>query len=374
MADGIWLRLRFSGRQGALFQAAQEAAVRARALRAQGEAIDFELPVEDALRLRRTLHRRDGRLQLLGHGGWPLALRALRRRPWRLVLPVLGSALYIAASSFVWHVQVVGPRGIPAGKILAAARKDGLAAGRSRFALHPRALGLEIQRQVGGLVFCAVRIDGVRAYIYAAPQLPPPPAPAPAATGPLTADQMGYVTRVVVQRGIPAVRRGETVLPGQPLILPRDGLARGEVFARIWRTYSYSLPLRVRRLFATGRQAQRWYIRLPWGREWTPQGRTAPYAHARVEARSWRIPWLAVEFTRRTYVELRPVSLVARPSYIEAQARERAIDALRRAMPKAQVLAVLQQDTRQGTSLVVRVRVEAETDIARAATGGTTQD
>ncbi len=374
MAEGIWLRLRFSGKQSAFFRAAQEASVKARGLRARGDALDFELPVADVLRLRRALSRRDGRLQLLGHGGWPLAIRSLRRRPWRIVLPLLVGLLYVGASAVVWQVQVVGPKGLPVRKLLAAARAQGLAPGRYRFALHPRALGLAIQREVGGLIFCTVRIDGVRAFIYAAPQLPAPKAPSPPSYGPITASEAGYVTRVVVERGLPAVARGETVLPGQPLILPRGGEARGAVFARIWRTYSYTLSLEEKRLFRTGSTAQRWYIRLPWGTEWTPQGKKSPYPRSRVQVRTWRIPFLSVEVSRRTYVELRRVTLTARPSYAEAQAEGKALTALRRATPQAKVLLVQERDTRQGTVLVVRVRVEAETDIAQAATGGRTQD
>ncbi|MDA8347019.1 MAG: sporulation protein YqfD [Thermaerobacter sp.] len=374
MAEGIWLRLRFSGRQSAFFQAAQEASVKARRLRARGDALDFELPVGDVLRLRRTLRGQGGRLEVLGHGGWPLALRALRRRPWRILLPVLSVSLYFAAASVVWQVQVVGPKGVPVQRLLKAAQADGLAPGRYRFAIHPRALGLQLQNQVSGLIFCTVRIDGVRAFIYAAPQLQLPKAPEPPSYGPITAGEAGYVTRVVVERGVPAVKAGETVLPGQPLILTREGEARGEVFARVWRTYTYSLSLEEKRFFATGKSAQRWYIRLPWGRKWAPQGQSAPFPHTRVISRSWRIPWLSVELTRSTYVELRTVNLTVRPAYAKARAEQMALVALSSALPKAKVLLVQMQDTRQGTILVVRVRVEAETDIARAATGGRTQD
>ncbi len=374
VAEGIFLRLRFRGPQGALFRAAQEAAVRARRLRAEGDALEFELPLDDALRLRRTLHGGRGRLQVLGHGGWPLALRALRRRPWRLLLPLFAASLYVAASSVVWQVQVVGPAGIPARALLAAARRDGLAPGRYRFSLHPQALGTKLLSQVPGLIFCTVRVDGVRAFIYAAPQLAPPKAPAPPSYGPITAEESGYVTRVVVERGVPAVKAGETVLAGQPLIMPRGGQAQGTVFARVWRTYQYTVELSVTRQFATGREAQRWYIRLPWGREWAPQGTSAPFRRSRVQGRTWRIPWFSVEVTRRTYVELRPVRLTVRPAFAESQAVQSARDALAQALPQAKVLLVQTRDTRQGTLLTVRVRVEAETDIARAATGGRTQD
>jgi hypothetical protein len=63
-----------------------------------------------------------------------------------------------------------------------------------------------------------------------------------------------------------------------------------------------------------------------------------------------------------------------RPAFAESQAVQSARDALAQALPQAKVLLVQTRDTRQGTLLTVRVRVEAETDIARAATGGRTQD
>lgn len=373
MADGVWLRLRFRGRQAALFSAAREAQVKARGLRARGEDVELELPLEDVGRLRAAV-RGQGRLTLVGHGGWPLALRSLRRRPWRVALPILAAIAYFAASSFVWRVEVVGPAGLPVKRLLQAARADGLWPGASRLGLRPRALGLRIQQQVGGLIFCTVRLDGVQAYIYAAPELRPPAAPPPPSYGAITADETGYVTRVVAERGQPVVKAGETVLIGQPLILPRGGEARGAVYARVWRTYEYTVPLATRRHYVTGRTAQRWYIRLPWGLQWAPQGTKAPFAQARVQRRSWRIPFLSVEVTRLTSVELRTVTLRVRPSYAEAQAKAQALSAVSRALPTAHVLAEQVQGVRRGSVLRVLVRVEAEIDIARAATGGRTQD
>ena len=373
MAEGIWLRLAYRGEGGRLWRAIAESGARVRRIVQQHGQIELDVPIGDLMALRRALAGQ-GRLAVLGHGGWPLMLRALRRRPWRLVWPALALLLYAFAAGHIWQVAVVGPNGIPKARILAAAHRLGLRQGALRAALDPYRIGQQIPLQVPGLIFAAVRVDGVRAVIYAAPDWRPAKPEPPAARGALFAAERGYVTRVVVLQGLPLVKSGDTVVRGEPLVAPRGGSSRGEVFARVWRSYHYTFPVRSRRSYATGRRATRWYISLPMGRQWTPQGSTKPFGQARRTATIWRIPLGSVEVGRYTYVELRTLKVVRSATYVELRATSLALATVKRSMPGAKLLALRTQVRRVGGNLQAVVSVEAETDIAHAKAGGRTQD
>jgi len=373
VAEGIWLRLRYRGRTERLWQAIATSGAAARRIAHRDGAIELEVPLTGLSPLRRALAGR-GRLVLVGHGGWPLALRALRRRPWRAAWPVAALALYLALASHVWQVAVVGPQGIPKAKILAEAARLGLRQGAMRAGVDPFRLGQQLQVRVPGLIFAAVRLDGVRAVIYAAPDLKPPHALPPAARGALFAAERGYVTRVVVLRGSPLVKAGETVVRGEPLVAPRQGESRGQVYARVWRRLEYTFPLRSQRTYASGRQATRWYISWSGGRQWTPLGASRPFAQARREAVVWRIPLGSVEVARYTYVELRTLKIVRSTTYAELRATSLALATMRRSMPGAQLLALRTQVRRIGGDLRAEVYIEAETDIAQAKAGGRSRD
>ena len=373
MAEDIWLRLAYSGRTEELWQAIATSGTSARRIKERSGGLEFDVPLGGLPPLRRELHGR-GRLRLLGHGGWPLMLRSLRRRPWRLLWPLAALTLYLAASSFVWQVSVVGPEGIPKAQILAAARKVGLHQGAPRASLDPYRLGQTLAVAVPGLMFAAVRVDGVRATIYAAPILKPPRALPPNTQGVLFAAERGYVTRVVVLRGEPLVKAGETVVRGEPLVAPNGGQSRAEVFARVWRKIVYTFPLQTARTYASGQRATRWYISWFGGRKWAPLGAGKPFWRARREISVWRIPLGSVEVARYTYVELRTLRVERTSTYAELRATSLALATLRRSMPGATLLALRTQVRRIGGNLQAEVSIEAETDIAQGKAGGRTQD
>lgn len=373
MAEGIWLRLGYRGPGERFWQAVAAGGARAQRIGRKGGELQFDLPLAELGALRRALGG-EGRLHLLGVGGWPLALRALRRRPWRLAWPVAALVLYILAAGRVWQVAVTGPQGIPTARILREASALGLKPGAPRAGIDAFRLGQEIGLQVPGLIFAAVRLDGVRAVIYAAPALTPPEALPPAARGALFAGERGYVTRVVVLRGLPLVRAGQTVVRGEPLVAPRAGESRGQVFARVWRRLTYRFPVDGERTYRSGRQATRWYISTPWRRQWTRVGPPEPFPEARRAVRIWRIPLASVEVARYTYVELRTLKVVLSPRYAELRATSLALATVERTMPGAELLALRTQVRRIGGDFRVEVAIEAETDIAHAKAGGSTQD
>lgn len=373
VADLVHLRLRFRGRPQVLLEALQRSGARVGGIVRRGEHLELRIPFA-AVRDLRSQIRGEGRLEVLGHGGWGLVLRAVRRRPWRLAVPIFALILYLMASSRVWQVQVVGAGDLPRTEILRVAAAAGLRPGGARAPLSPYRLGSRIAQEVPNLLFAAVRLDGVRAYIYAARDLKTPVATPQEVRGTITSAEYGYVTRVVVLRGQATVRAGDTVMPGEPLILPRDGYASGQVFARVWRSYTTRAPLSTRRAYPTGRHADRWYIVLGGGRQWTPQGRTPPFRNARVQEKRWRIPFTTVELARFRYVELREAVMRRTPQYLEVQATQSALDALGKAEPGAKPLAVRADTEKSGQNLTVRVQVEAEVNVAHSATGGNAAD
>lgn len=368
MAEPLFLRVAFRGRPERLFEAAQATGARMMRLRTADDNLRFDVTPEDLSALRHAL-RGKGRLRPIGHGGWALAAREIRRNPWRLVLPIVGVIAYLVLASFIWTVQVLGPKDVPTRAILRAAAEFGLRSGSSRFLVHPAQVAREIEQAVPGLIFCAVRIDGGRAYIWAAPALPPPKAPPGVSPGTLVAATDGYVTRVVTVRGVPVVKRGETVQRGEPLILPRGRGAMGAVYARVWRLQVYRYPVAGGTYVETGHSTARWFVSLGGGRVYAPLGLKPPYRRFVRALHEWRIQGTPVEVGTVTYLEQRHLPVRYSEAYARLRARTAAEATVLRQMDGAKVLSVREVLARERGTLLVDVWVEVEVNIARTSAG-----
>lgn len=166
----------------------------------------------------RPLCRRTGcRVRIWRRRGLVFWLARLRSRRWFAAGAAVALLLLWALSGRIWVVDVEGNRKVPGLLIRQAAAEAGLRIGAARGALDPAEVAAAVQRQVDGVAWAGIQMQGVRAVIQVVEARQPDRA-AGVRSAHLVAARDGLVTSVVALRGLPLVVEGETVRAGQVLV------------------------------------------------------------------------------------------------------------------------------------------------------------
>lgn len=148
--------------------------------------------------------------------GLPFLWMRIRRR--RAMLP--GALLFVLGlyllSSFVWFIDVTGNHRLNKAEILAVAAAAGLHRGMLKWDLDPDRVEKAVREQLPGVSWSGVYVKGTKVTI----QVVEATLPGKTAAGPshIVAKKAGVIKEMLVLAGHPAVKEGETVLPGQILI------------------------------------------------------------------------------------------------------------------------------------------------------------
>ena len=198
---------------------------------------------EEAVRAGLSLHVR-------AEGGLPVLLSRLPRRPGLLCGALLGVVLLVAASFFVWDVQVYGNERVPTQEIEQALELAGLSKGKFLPALDTDDAAAALRQGDTRIAYVAVQRRGtvLRVQIREAEPQPREVVRTPAN---LVAKCDAVIVLPLIYEGECLVREGEVVRAGQILaggLMDTDNngyrvtRAAGQVIARTVHTYTVYVP------------------------------------------------------------------------------------------------------------------------------------
>ena len=157
------------------------------------------------------------RFKIVARHGLPFFISRLRKRR----VFTVGALLFVAAlyvlSSFVWFIDITGNKRVPEEVVERVAREAGLKLGVPRWAVNATALEEAILRQVPGLSWVGVYVDGTSVNIKVVERKLPPQDETGRPVD-VVAVRDGLVKEILVLSGHPAVSEGDTVTAGQVLI------------------------------------------------------------------------------------------------------------------------------------------------------------
>jgi len=363
--------------------------------------VELKVRLSSVQPLRHVARMTRCRFQIVERAGLPFFVGRMKRRK-----ALLGGALFFVVvlymlSSFVWFIDVTGNRSIAREQVCKAARQAGLYRGVPKWSVDTAKVEETVLRQVPGLSWVGVYVDGTRVRIKLVEKVLPPDT-GQEKPADVVAVKDGLIKEILVLNGQPRVSEGDTVTAGQVLISaavpppdPEENLepgeepseepeqtqepvkyvhARGIVRARVWYEDYKEMPLVERGVRSTGREITKLCMKIG-GKEIIFMGpRQIPYEHFEAQTNGKRLPaWrnisIPVEFITVKYHEAKPY--VHR--YSKAQARrlasERALADIRSRMPagarilKKQVQVV---ETNEPEDIVrVKVLVEALEEIGK---------
>ncbi|BCJ86222.1 sporulation protein YqfD [Effusibacillus dendaii] len=204
------------------------------------------------------------------HFGKRTGLPFLWQRAWRRKMFLAGAVLFLGLlytlTSLVWSVEVEGTKKISPETVLAAADSIGIHRGTWIAKLPEKeVLREQIMDKVPELSWVGVSIQGTHVRIRVVEKIPAVK-PLPSNPQNIIAMKKGIIERVLVQKGIPTVQKGQLVNPGDLVISGSlgDGKtsvhAQGVVEARIWYTTQLTIPLNQVRKRYTGEQYAKEYL------------------------------------------------------------------------------------------------------------------
>ena len=210
--------------------------------------------------------------------GAPPFLLRFRKRYAFLVGLTLSILTVFFLSRFVLVIQVEGNESVPTQTILSALRRQGLRPGVYGPSLAARDIATGTLLEVKDLSWVTVNLHGIRAQVIVREQVKSPEVVDETVHGDIVARAAGIVTRIEPWGGDPAVKEGDTVLPGDVLIRGSVQMdppeysefetrwmpvrAMGKVEGRTWRTLSAAISLTAPVKEYTGEEESRWSVNI----------------------------------------------------------------------------------------------------------------
>jgi similar to stage IV sporulation protein len=181
------------------------------------DVLTVKIRAHGFLRMRGIARRAGCRIKICHKNGWPFVVRRLTGRKMFLVGGVFFCASLIYFASLVWFVKIDGVSRSEQTVILKILHQAGLRPGEFRQVLLAQKglIEREAMLHLPGVVWLGINLKGVVAEVKVVPRKL---APATAGPADLVADCDGLITKVIVIRGVPLVKEGDTVVRNQLLI------------------------------------------------------------------------------------------------------------------------------------------------------------
>ncbi len=329
--------------------------------RVSGNIICLRVAAKDRKRFRKAAEQAGCTVLKQENGGVPFFLWGLRKR-YGFLAGLLGAAvLTLAASSFLWTVEVTGAEKVPEQVITAALRRHGVHPGAYGPGLDVRQIAQETLLELPQLSYLTVNIKGTRAEVIVREGVEKPALPDDNAYCDLYAQTDGVVKRVEILSGEALTEVGKAVLKGERLAagmvelkppmysdLPSRYLtvrAEGEVWAETRRVLTAEIPLTAEGKRYTGEKKTGLALLLPGQRINFFQNSGIPYGEYDKINVTKSLPWFGAALEKTEY-----------RAYVR---EERELDAQKaEAMLKNRLRELLMQQVGDGTVLSLQFKTE----------------
>lgn len=219
----------------------------------------------DAWKICNAAERGGCEVRVFSKKGAPAVWGAVRRR-YALIFGALACLTALFWSSIhVWKIDVRGNETVPTYRILNALEDNGVGIGSLWPFFSNDLIQAGVLLEVPELSVAAIQVHGSRVEVVVRERIEKPKLVIDDEVVEIIASKSGLVTSMSVLRGDAAVKKGDTVLKGETLVLctasgriaqPRPVHAMAEVWARTWYEITAETPLVEREKKYTGRKKE----------------------------------------------------------------------------------------------------------------------
>lgn len=234
------------------------------------------------------------RITILDRHGLPFLIQRFKIRSFLVVGLVASLSFMIYLSNFIWFIEVEGNENISPALLNIAIEDLRIQTGVKRSSINSRALESELLLRFPSLSWVKISVEGVKLQILLSERKGIEEDYGGA--GHVYAENDGLVTEILLLRGTPKVREGDTVLAGDLLIsgiyydgkgVKQFGAAQGVVKARVWYRAVGEASLTRWEPIQTGNKHRQFVFSL--GTLEIPMGKSYPLENHTREIKEWTL-------------------------------------------------------------------------------------
>ena len=336
----------------------------------------FDIPAHAAARAKAIGSRTGAEIREIRRIGFLHFLRRFRKRVYLLMIPLPFFLGFLWLSTCLWEIEVSGNETVTRGEILMALESVGVYPGVSGLHLDNAQIRSRMLEELKKLSWCTIQVHGSRALVVVRERREPPEIVDEHLVREVAAVRTGTVESMNILEGTALVKKGDTVLRGQTLITGvlsdrqeqiRRVHAMGRVMAWTWYELCAELPLEAWEKTYTGEDMtlislEIGDLRLNFYNDCSISGACYDRIQAenRISAFGLSLPlrWMktrcrAYTLSPRLFSEEEGAQLL----------KERLLNRLRQAAPKAEILETGFRQERDGGVLRVTMLAQCREDI-----------
>ncbi len=338
--------------------------------------------LSDFLRIRPLVRKSGNLIQVISYSGLPFEIKKMKQRKMLL----LGGGVFLfllnMLLSYIWFVDVIGVRSIPADQIRTFVYESGLKPGNLKGKINTKTIEKEILVCMPEVAWVSISFTGTRAVVEIVEKtMGKEQEKTPAH---IIAGKDGVITEVIALTGESAVKKGDTVKKGDILIkgfayggkmtapmvanLPTQFIrAHGIIKARVWYESYGESTLEKICYERTGRQEFGVTLRIGQHDILLKKPNLHSEQQFEVEVLNKKLVWwrnrdIAVESNISTYYEVHANIYELTLEEAREEAKQKALTQVQLLIPEtAQVLSRTVEILKTSEANLVRVKVNVET-------------
>ena len=340
------------------------------------------MKLSDFLRIRPLVRKSGNSIQVISYSGLPFGIKKMKQRK----MLILGGGVFLlllnVLLSYIWFVDVIGVRSMPANQIRTFVYENGLKPGNLKEKINTKTIEKEILVCMPEVAWVSISFTGTRAVVEIVEKtMGKEQEKAPAH---IIAGKDGVITEVIALAGESAVKKGDTVKKGDILIkgfayggkmtdqmvanlTPQLIRANGIIKARVWYEAYGESTLEKICYERTGRQEFGVTLRIGQHDILLKKPNLHSEKQFEVEVLNKKLAWwrnsdIAVESNISTYYEVNANAYKLTLEEAREEGKQKALAQVQLLIPEtAQVLSRTVEILKTSEVNLVRIKVNVET-------------
>lgn len=182
------------------------------------QKIYFKTSIDNFKRLKDAARKTRCRMKIVRKCGLPFTAFRYRRRKLLVGGTILFAAILYILSSFVWLVEVDGASRLQETDLITTLEQNGFTAGKMKRSLDLRSAEQCLVNAYSDIIWAGVKFEGTKLVVQVTESVPKPLMYDKSVPTHLIAKRDALITYIATDKGIPQVKKGDTVKKGDLLV------------------------------------------------------------------------------------------------------------------------------------------------------------
>ncbi len=233
--------------------------------------LELNIGIKDLKRLRRIVRQTKCKMKIIRKSGLPFLFNRYKKRRIFLVFLLLIVILLAISSNFIWNIEIVVENNEEIQNIYNDVINNGISIGKCKSKINTKEVINKIRLNRDDIAWMGIELKGTNAIVKVVKATSKPEILDDSDYCNVVSDKQGVVTKINAQNGTIAVKVGDTVNIGTPLINGwmegkytgiRYVHAKGEIEAKVWHTKSKKIPYNATEKRETGNLENKYKIKI----------------------------------------------------------------------------------------------------------------